>query len=482
MRAIARGAATATIFMLLFAVFTSSAAAQCSNTAPPSNTTVTCSGNSSTPVVAVAGSTGVAINVVPGASVSASHSTAVPSPILSVQQNSTITNNGTLSLSGGAGTGGINRGVAMLANSNGNTLTNAAGATINTTGAFNEGMAANGSGNTLLNNGSITTAGPNAFGMTAAWVQTGMGQPNNVLINTGTVSTSGSNARAASILGGSGTINNSGTLSTTGASSNAAFLRGNNDQLINSGKIIVTGASSDAVFSNTVGSSFTATIKNLAGGQIISQNGSAIRTLNGNTTIINAGLVQSNAGTAITMGNGNNALVLQTGSNIIGTANGGGGRNTVTLQGTGTASNPFVNFQTLIMQGTAWNWTGSGTFTTALLQSGTLTLTGTLGTSPAVSLSSGAALDMAGVSRTFGNVNNAGTIFTHGVGPGTTLTVANYVGASGNVVFNTFLGADNSPSDRLVVNGGTATGTTTLTIFTTPRVPANRRQQTVSWL
>ena len=69
--------------------------------------------------------------------------------------------------------------------------------------------------------------------------------------------------------------------------------------MINSGKIIVTGASSDAVFSNTVSSNFTATIKNLAGGQIISQSGSAIRTLNANTTIINAGLVQSNVGTAI---------------------------------------------------------------------------------------------------------------------------------------------------------------------------------------
>ena len=86
--------------------------------------------------------------------------------------------------------------------------------------------------------------------------------------------------------------------------------------------------------------------KNLAGGQIISQNGSAIRTLNGNTTVINAGLVQSNAGTAITMGNGNDSLVLQTGSNIICTANGGGGTNTVTLQGCGTAANAFVNFQT----------------------------------------------------------------------------------------------------------------------------------------
>ena len=37
-------------------------------------------------------------------------------------------------------------------------------------------------------------------------------------------------------------------------------------------------------------------------------------------------------------GNGNNSLVLQTGSTIIGTANGGAGSNTVTLQGTGTAS------------------------------------------------------------------------------------------------------------------------------------------------
>ena len=465
-RTIAGNAASAVVALFLLAAFTLSAAAQCSNTAPTSGTTVTCSGNSSTPVVAVAGSTGVTINVLPGASVSASHNIAVPFPILSVDQSSAINNNGTLSLSGGAGSG-TNRGAAMLGNLNGNTLTNAAGATINTTGAFNDGMAANGSGNTLINNGTITTTGPNAYGMTAAWGQTNTGQLNNVLINTGTVLTSGSNARAASILGGSGTINNSGTLSTMGASSNAAYLQGNNDQLINSGKIIVTGASSDAVFSNTVSSSFTATIKNLAGGQIISQNGSAIRTLNGSTTIINAGLVQSNVGTAITMGNGNNTLVLQTGSTIIGTANGGGGSNIVTLQGTGTASNPFVNFQTLMMQGAAWNWTGSGTFTTALLQSGTLTLTGTLGTSPAVSVSSGAALDMAGVSQTFGNVNNAGMIFTNGAGPGTTLTVANYAGAGGNIVFNTFLGADNSPSDRLVVNGGTATGTTTLTIHNT---------------
>lgn len=107
----------------------------------------------------------------------------------------------------------------------------------------------------------------------------------------GTVSTSGSSARAASILGGSGLINSSGTLSTTGAGSTGAYLQGNNDQLINSGNINVSGAGSFAVDSNTVSSSFTATIQNLAGGQIVGQNGTAIRTLNGNTTITNAGTI-----------------------------------------------------------------------------------------------------------------------------------------------------------------------------------------------
>ena len=128
---------------------------------------------------------------------------------------------------------------------------------------------------------------------------------------------------------------------------------------MNSGTISASGTvglrSPDAVVSNTVSSSFTATIENLAGGRIISQNGFGIRTLNGNTTLTNAGLVESGIGTAIGMGNGNNTLILQTGSVINGSADGGNGNNTLTLQGTGTASNPFLNFGTLTMQGSLWN-------------------------------------------------------------------------------------------------------------------------------
>jgi outer membrane autotransporter protein len=115
------------------------------------------------------------------------------------------------------------------------------------------------------------------------------------------------------------------------------------------------------------------------------------------------------------------------------------------------------------MQGTAWNFTGTGTFTTAQLQTGTFNLTGTLGAATNVAVSAGATLNMAGVSQTFGTVTNGGTILTNGA-PGTTLTASKYVGSAGHLVLNTFLAADNSPSDQLVINGGTATGSTTLTI------------------
>lgn len=48
-----------------------------------------------------------------------------------------------------------------------------------------------------------------------------------------------------------------------------------------------------------------------------------------------------------------------------------------------------------------------------------------------------------------------------------TLTTENYVGNNGAIGLNTFLGADPSPSDILLINGGTATGDTSLFITNT---------------
>ncbi|MGB3335678.1 MAG: hypothetical protein WBA73_00720, partial [Devosia sp.] len=45
-----------------------------------------------------------------------------------------------------------------------------------------------------------------------------------------------------------------------------------------------------------------------------------------------------------------------------------------------------------------------------------------------------------------------------------TLTVTNYIGAGGRLGLNSYLNGDGSPSDRLVVNGGAATGTSGLVI------------------
>ncbi|SMG21574.1 autotransporter family protein [Paraburkholderia susongensis] len=371
--------------------------AACSSTAPASNTAVTCTGTGVPSVVAVTGSTNVTINL--DSTATGSYALpGTPTPF-SVDTSSAITNNGSLSLSGN-GTGVANRGAMLIGVNNGNTITNGATGVISTTGAYNDGLAANGNNNTLVNNGRITTTGANSYGMTAAWGQSNAGASGNTLVNTGTVSTSGSNARAASLLGGSGTINNSGTLTSAGRDSPAVYLQGNNDTLVNSGTIQTTGTASssgsvDAVVSNTLGSSFTATITNQAGGRIISNNGIGVRSTNGNTTITNAGLIQGGGGTAIKNGNGNDTLILQTGSQIIGTADGGGGANVVRLQGSGTASNAFVNYQSLTMQGDYWTWAGTGTFSTALVQSGTLNLTGTLGTTTATvvaTVNSGATL------------------------------------------------------------------------------------------
>lgn len=58
---------------------------------------------------------------------------------------------------------------------------------------------------------------------------------------------------------------------------------------------------------------------------------------------------------------------------------------------------------------------------------------------------------------TVGSLNNAGLVRLDGATVGNTLTVAgNYTGQGGTVQINTVLGDDNSPTDRLVVQGDTA--------------------------
>lgn len=72
--------------------------------------------------------------------------------------------------------------------------------------------------------------------------------------------------------------------------------------------------------------------------------------------------------------------------------------------------------------------------------------------------------DMQGGFSIKGQLLNAGVVQLGGTGVGNTLTAHNYVGQNGIVALNAVLGGDGSTADKLVINGGTATGSTLLKI------------------
>ncbi len=76
-------------------------------------------------------------------------------------------------------------------------------------------------------------------------------------------------------------------------------------------------------------------------------------------------------------------------------------------------------------------------------------------------------LDMAGFDQTLPGLFNFGKVITGGApdtGAATTLTVAGGYTADGILELNTVLAGDGSPSDLLVISGGTATGNTNLIV------------------
>jgi T5SS/PEP-CTERM-associated repeat protein len=82
-----------------------------------------------------------------------------------------------------------------------------------------------------------------------------------------------------------------------------------------------------------------------------------------------------------------------------------------------------------------------------------------------VTVASRGTLDLNGFSQTVPSVNNAGLVnMGTGTAPGTNLTTTSYIGTGGTIAMNTFLAGDGSPSDKLIINGGSATGNSFLRI------------------
>ncbi|KQW54135.1 autotransporter outer membrane beta-barrel domain-containing protein [Variovorax sp. Root411] len=108
---------------------------------------------------------------------------------------------------------------------------------------------------------------------------------------------------------------------------------------------------------------------------------------------------------------------------------------------------------TLTLSG-ANSYTGATDVAEGTLRAGA---TGTFSAASAHTVESGATLDLAGFSQTVASLANSGTVSLVGTAPGTTLTVTGaYGGNNGVLRLGTFLGDSSSVSDRLVLDGASA--------------------------
>jgi len=147
---------------------------------------------------------------------------------------------------------------------------------------------------------------------------------------------------------------------------------------------------------------------------------------------------------------GMNDPVIDTGA-FSGTLSGGiSGGGFITKEGTGTLTLAGANV-----------YTGSTNVAQGTLRAGAAN---TFSAASAHNVAAGATLDLAGFSQTVASLANSGTVSLAGTVAGTTLTVnGNYFGNNGVLRLGTALNGI-GPSDRLAINGGTATGKTSIQI------------------
>lgn len=222
------------------------------------------------------------------------------------------------------------------------------------------------------------------------------------------------------------------------------------------------------------------------------------------STGFNTAVDFTNKGTVIgnlIFSGGNDILRLYTGSSVSGTIGGGGGVNQLTLNGAGVETQVSIisDFQTLAKQD-AGTWILNGTvngLTTASVNQGTLAIgdaahaghnisatfnvangatlggygqaTGIVNNSGTISVANAIGAFSGNANGNFtvsGTLNNAGLVQIGGVGVGNTLTVTGvgYIGQNGTIAINTQLGTDGSASDRLIIDGVIASGTSGLQV------------------
>ncbi|WP_175971342.1 autotransporter outer membrane beta-barrel domain-containing protein [Burkholderia sp. BCC0322] len=356
----------------------------------------------------------------------------------------------------------------------------AAGATSIAVGGSGKGIDNQGTNATIALSGTrIGTTGGGADGLSS----TGAGA--RIAADAATVvSTTGDNARGFFVSGADSTLAANGTtVATTGAGSAAIVTTGGATAMLSGAKITTAGTTADGLVAQNGGriGDTGSTVASAAGNGATADSGGVLAltgtTLKGAT----AGVLTSD-----TLANGATSSVLVDGGSVTsatgpafavrgGTADIAVRNGTVVTAGNGTLLD-LSNGSNATFTASAVNLAGDivsdASSTGNVFLANGATLTGKIDP-VALTVDNTSTWRMTG-SSVLSSLNNAGLVaFAAPTGSPTlagsykTLTTGSYVGNGGTIALNTFLGADASPTDRVIVNGGTASGTTGLKIANT---------------
>jgi outer membrane autotransporter protein len=293
-----------------------------------------------------------------------------------------------------------------------------------------------GGGTIQITGGSITTGGMDAFGVFA---QGQPSVPSTITLNNSALTTTGYGAVGYRADGAATVSATNTTALTTGAAAPGGMLSNGATVMISGGSVKTTGAGSFGFLVQP----FTPTVS------LIAEPGLSALPLAAESTSPNTLQISNNA----TVTSAADAFHVQ------------GAIANIYANGSSITSSNGVLLNTVSSGATTLTATGSqltGAITTDATSTANVTLRGD------------STWTMTGSSTLTNLVNDPSTIvFTPPVGDPTllssykTLVVTNYTGMGGGITLNTFLGGDGSPSDRLIINGGSATGSTAVTIHNT---------------
>ncbi|MGU7840597.1 autotransporter outer membrane beta-barrel domain-containing protein [Burkholderia sp. AW33-5] len=352
----------------------------------------------------------------------------------------------------------------------------AAGATSIAVGGAGKGIDNLGANTTIVLSGTqIGTTGNGADGLSS----TGAGA--RIATDAATVvRTAGDDARGLFVTGADSTLAADGTtVATTGAGAHAIVAGSGATALLSGAKVSTAGTAADGLVARNggrigdTGSSIASAAGNGAtvdGGGVLALTGTTLKgatagvlstdtlaTAATSAVLVDGGSVASVAGPAFAARGGTVDIAVRNG--------------TVVTAGNGTLLD-LANGSTATFNASAVNLAGdivsdASSTGNVFLTNGT-TLTGKIDP-VALTVDGTSTWHMTG-SSVLSSLNNAGLVAfgaPTAAGSYRTLTTGSYVGNGGTIALNTYLGADASPTDRLIVNGGAATGTTGLKVANT---------------